>query len=95
MSYPAKIFTEPKDPGATGEWGIDWSAWLAGDTIAASVWEIPAGIEKVSDRRTGTVAYVKLKGGTAGKSYDLTNTITTTGGTLIEPRTIRIHVEER
>jgi len=75
---PAATFT--KDPSAVLDYAIDWSAWLGSDTIATSTWSVPTGITRDSDTNTTTRATIWLSGGTAGQTYQLTNTITTAGG---------------
>lgn len=69
-----------KDPDAVLDYSIDWTAWLNGDTISASSWDVPEGIVKDSDTNDTTSATVWLSGGTAGQSYVLTNHITTAAG---------------
>lgn len=90
-----KTQTFRKDPDATLDYGFDWSDWLAaGETIADSDWDIPAEIIN-EDEETGTDATkVWLSGGTAGTSYTITNTITTSAG-RIDERSMLIIVEER
>jgi len=83
-----------KDPAAVLDYGLDWSAWLDGDTIDTSTWTITTGLTKDGDDHDGTTTTVWLSGGTAGTSYRATNRITTTGGRTDE-RTIRITVSDR
>jgi hypothetical protein len=83
-----------KDPEATLDYVVDWSAWLDGDTIATSTWDAGAGITVESESDNETTATVWLSGGTAGTDYAVTNTIVTDGGRTDE-RTIRIAVRER
>lgn len=83
-----------KDPAAVLDFLVDWTAWLAGDTITTSTWAVPTGITKDSDSKTATAAKVWLSGGTAGTDYRLTNHIVTAGGRTDE-RTIRIQVREK
>lgn len=86
--------TFTKDPDAILDYAVDWSRWLAGDTIAASVWIVPAGLAKVSETNTATKAVVWLSGGSAGVAYTVTNRITTAAGRT-EDRSFTIRVEER
>ena len=86
--------TFTKDPNAVLDYSVDWSRWLDGDTIATSVWTVPAGLTKVSDTNTTTKTTVWLSGGTADQSYTVTNRITTTGGRT-EDRSFIVKVEER
>lgn len=72
-------------------WALDWTDYLsnanngAPDTIATSVWQVPAGITKVSDSIDGKKAIVRLSGGTAGESYICENTITMTTSGYTKP----------
>lgn len=86
--------TFTKDPNAVLDYTIDWTRWLAGDTIATSEWLVPIGLAKVADTKTASSATVWLSGGTAGQSCAVTNRITTTGGRT-EDRSFTIRVEER
>ena len=95
-----------KDPDAVLDYGIDWSdkdaatnaigdnGWLQGDTIASSVWTVPAGITKDSDSFNDTSAIAWLSGGVIGKRYELANTVTTAGGRT-EDRSISILVRSK
>jgi hypothetical protein len=69
-----------KDPVAVLDYLVDWTAWLAGDTIATSSFVVDAGLTKQSQTNTPSTATVWLAGGTIGQSYNVTNTITTAGG---------------
>lgn len=86
--------TFTKDPDAVLDYIVDWSRWLAGDTIAASLWIVPADLTKVTESNLATKAIVWLSGGTAGQSYTVTNRITTAGGRT-EDRSFTIRVEDR
>ena len=86
-----------KDPQAILEYGVDWKTnWLKGDTIVASTWELPAGIElgptqpSVSDG----VATVWLAGGALGETYKVVNHITTAQGRQ-DDRTLHVVIQHR
>jgi hypothetical protein len=83
-----------KDPNSVLDYQIDWSTWLASDTIATSTWTAPTGITIASSSNTTTAATVWLSGGTAGVWYSLVNRIVTAGART-EDRTIQVRVEER
>lgn len=76
----------PKDPNDIDFFELRWSKALKGDTIAASVWLIPAGIESTTDEilQSGTRTRVWLSGGTAGTKYVLTNRVTTAAGRQLD-----------
>jgi hypothetical protein len=55
------------DPDAVLDYTIDWSQWLGdGETIAASTWDVPAGLTEVDESETTTATSVRVSGGTAG-----------------------------
>lgn len=83
-----------KDPNDVLEYQVNWSTWLATDTITASTWIMPTGITKDSDTFTNTVTTIWLSGGTAGTFYELVNRITTVGGRTRD-FTCVIKVQER
>ncbi len=69
-----------KDPDATLDYRMDWSAWLGTDTIASALWTIPTGITSALQTNTTTTATVRLSGGTASSMYTVTCTILTVSG---------------
>ncbi len=83
-----------KDPHATLDYGVDWSAWLGADTIESVAWSVPAGLTKTAESNTDTVAYVWLSGGTAGTTYQVVCRVTTTGGRT-DDRTLELICKER
>jgi hypothetical protein len=88
MNWPAK------DPDANLDYSLDWTAWLAGDTIAASSWVIPDGLEAGTMTNNDTVATIWLSGGAPGSTYKITNQITTAAGRTDE-RTVTLRVVEQ
>ena len=85
-----------KDPDARLDYGFDWSKWLKADTISASSWFVPVGIDEATPAPsfTATDTTIWIDGGTVGQSYDLINSIQTAAGRL-EDRTLRLTVKER
>ena len=84
----------PKDPAEVLDYNIDWTARLAGDTIATSAW---APLASGSSLAIGSTYYISnmtkvwLSGGTLGQTYNLKNTITTAAGeTMVETASIFI-----
>ena len=76
-----KTWTRDHDPDAVLDYGCDWTAWLAGDTITASSWTVSGtGLTIDSDSNTTTTTTVWVSGGTDGTNYDLTNHIVTDDG---------------
>lgn len=86
-----------KDPNAVLDYGFDWSDWLqSGETIVTSTWINPDGItiNSSSSLSESTVAWIS--GGTAGKTYRLTNRVVTSNSPArTEDRTLTIEVQER
>ncbi len=95
MSISIFATAKPKDPAVKKDYGIDWTAWLAGDTIASSVWEITSGgpatlsLSTFDDTRTK----IWVEGGVNGDRLILTNHITTAGGRS-EERSILIPIRD-
>jgi hypothetical protein len=83
------IATLYKAPIEVLDYGVAWSEWLAGDTIATSTWAVPVGLtlESQSHGSSGTTAWIS--GGTAGILYEIDNRITTALGRTAT-RTFRI-----
>jgi hypothetical protein len=81
------------DPDAVLDYTLNWSAWLASDTITASTWVAPSGVTVDSDTHTTTHTTAWIRSETSG-SYTLTNRITTAGGRT-DDRSVSIWVKER
>jgi hypothetical protein len=91
LKWPAK------DPGATKDYDLDWSAWLGSDTIASSTWSaLPAGSALVMSNPSfvSPITKVWLSGGTLGQTYVLENTITTAAGET-EVRRVSILIKKQ
>lgn len=82
-----------KDPDAKLDYTVDWTKWLAGDTISKSEWIVPDGLNGEDDSNTSTTATIWLSGGTAGHEYTVTNRITTAAG-RVNDRSFKILVIE-
>jgi uncharacterized phiE125 gp8 family phage protein len=70
---------EQKRPDEVRDYSHDWSAWLDGDTITASVWD-EEGVTLDSDASDGTTVTAWVSGGTNGTTARLVNTIETAAG---------------
>lgn len=93
----------PRAPDAIRTYGLDWSGTLAsGDTLASVAWTVPAGLTLVSQGANseivtegrnsyaaGTLALVRLSGGTAGTDYTLTCAVVTAQGDR-DSRSVRL-----
>lgn len=83
-----------KDPGDTLQYGFDWTDWLDGDTISASEWDLPATLGDDAGDHDDTGTTVLVSGGTAGRTYTITNRITTAAGQTAE-LSMRIRISQR
>lgn len=90
-----------KDPGAKLNYTIDWEDWMpTNGTISTSTFAlqtIAGDAAPLVNHATSIATYqvsVVISGGTAGKIYKVTNTITTNSG-LIDKRFFRLHVKAR
>lgn len=73
-----RVYT--KNPDDEVDYYIDWTPWLAGDTISTSQWTIPDGLTKISDSISGSLAVIWLGDGVSSTNYIAVNTIVTGGG---------------
>jgi len=69
-----------KDPDEVLDFRIDWSDWLAGDTISSATWTVPAGLTKDSEARDDSSTTVGLSGGADETDYRIVCVITTAAG---------------
>lgn len=84
-----------KDPDAVLDYKIDWSTWLDDDSITLSEWASNSAEITIDDsENTDTESIVWLSGGLVGKTYVLTNHITTMYGRE-DDRSIKIKIENR
>jgi hypothetical protein len=85
-----------KDPGGVIDHAVDWDAgYLAGRSIAASVWQVsPAGLTLSGARISGGRTAITLADGLAGRIYRVSNRVTLSDGSSDE-RTLVVRVEER
>lgn len=80
--------------GAALDYTLDWAESLdSGDTIAASDWAVDPGLLASQKSYTDDLTTVWLSGGLGGKSYAVTNSITTSTGRR-DSKTFRLFVRE-
>lgn len=98
----AEISWPPKDPSDVLDYTIDWNDSVkpvleSGESISTSTWTVPSGITKDSDSKTSTKTTIVLSGGTAGTTYEITNTIVTdnTSPARTYERSVNVEVRER
>lgn len=87
-----------KDPGARVDHGIDWAAYLAGQSVMASAWEVApveaGGLTVEASAFEAQRTSARLSGGVVGHVYRLTNRVTLSDG-QVDERSVTIRVEER
>lgn len=96
LARAARHVWPPKDPADRRvAYAVDWTARLdAGDTLAASTFELPGGLIAENAANTATAASVQISGGAAGCAYEIVNRVTTTRGAELE-QAIRLRVKTR
>lgn len=83
-----------KDPDSVLDYMIDWSIWLADDTISTSAWIVLGDIVIDEDTYNTTSTTIWVSGGIIGKLSSFTNRITTVGGRTVD-RTFSIQCQTR
>lgn len=83
-----------KDPDAVLDYQWDWTAWLAGDTIASCTVTAQDGLAVSDTSNTATAVTAWLDGGTADQRYTVTCHVVTAAGRE-DDRTITVSVMER
>ena len=87
-----------KDPLSRVDYTIDWSPFLDGQTIAASLWSVtPEEEGGIAAGETGfapTWTVARLAGGVSGHAYSVSNQVTFSDG-RIDLRAITLRVEAR
>jgi hypothetical protein len=99
-----------KDPSEILNYSVDWSRFLASDTILSATWfiydadgvktEVGAGVTVdgltvQSVGRTSTVASIKVSAGTLNKEYKIVCQITFNTSALVAERTIILPIKDR
>lgn len=88
-------FSKRKKPIAVLDYGFYLELWLAGDTIATSTWTQTVSPDNAltvtHEANTDSRTSARFSGGTWGKTYEITNRITTVGG-LQEEWTLRLSI---
>jgi hypothetical protein len=96
-----------KAPGDVENFGFSWVKMLMwGDVVLTSTWAAQPGITlgvaniNTVDRMLfgqqhppGTITAVMVAGGTVGSHYDITNTVVTAAGRVLN-RKLRVHVRD-
>ncbi len=90
----ARLTWPDKDPAETLTYSITWGDLLGSDAIASADWAVPTGLTGGAEVLSGYVTSVSISGGTAGVTYGVQCTVTTTAG-LIYSRTILLEVATR
>lgn len=56
-----------------------WAARLDGETISSATYELPDGLTNEADSESGSIAQVRVSGGSEGYTYRVISKITTSG----------------
>lgn len=88
-----------KDPDALLDYAVDWGAdYLAGDALASSSWSVspdePGGVSIATSACDLLTSSVQVSGGEPGKTYRLSNLVTTASGRR-DSRSVVLRVEKR
>ncbi|HUD93425.1 hypothetical protein [Sphingobium sp.] len=87
-----------KDPQARIDHEIDWSAYLAAQTLIASSWAVEpeeaGGLVTEQSAFEDQRSSARLSGGLVGRLYRLTNHVMLSDG-QVDERSVTIRVEER
>lgn len=79
------IVLSRKDPDEVIEYVVDWTTELGTDeTIDTYQFIVEDGLTKVSDAKTSKKTQIKVSGGESGKTYQITNRLTTSLGQTLE-----------
>ena len=74
------MFSAFKDPSADLDYTVNWTVWLAGDTISSATVTVPTGLTLGSSSFTDTAVTGWISGGTTGQQYVVEFSITTAAG---------------
>ncbi|WLB43024.1 hypothetical protein QIH93_20980 [Bradyrhizobium ottawaense] len=81
----ARVAWPSKSPAELLDYGVDWQLRFArGEAIAASSFELPAGVVATRSTFGGSLTQLLIAGGVNGELYRVLNRITTTGGRTLE-----------
>ena len=87
-----------KDPEARVDYAIDWGLYLDGQTVVDSGWTVApdeeGGVAIEEDSFALDQTAVRLSGGMAGHSYQVSNQVTLSDGSA-DARSLIVRVEER
>jgi hypothetical protein len=84
-----------KDPAAVLDYYIDWTAWLAGDTILTSTWTVTGGDVTLGvPIDLGAIQGIWINAGTVGTHALVTNHIVTVEGRA-DDRSIALVLKEQ
>lgn len=95
IEYTCRPADYEKDPDSTILLPFHWAQELDGDTIATSDFLLPDGLTEGTNGGTGSLRTVKVSGGDCGRTYRVTNRITTTTGGLTLYKTVRVVVRNQ
>jgi hypothetical protein len=83
-----------KDPNAVLDYKLDWTSWLALDTLLTVTWSVPQDLVKTTQANDQYTSTIWLSGGRAGTSYTVECRVTTLGGRT-EERSFKVICQDR
>ena len=86
--------TLQKTATAKRDYAIDWSVNAPSDPITAVIWSVPAGITNLTTAFSGSVATIRLSGGSVGQTYLISATATRQSG-QIDKRSFQVTIVPR
>ena len=88
----------PKSPTDVADYYIDWSNFLSSnESITSVAVTVPSGITAVENSFTDNVVRIRLSGGTAGTTYAIVCTVTTTNSetfAVTKPLLVEVRVAQ-
>ena len=94
---PLPLPRSQKDPQATLDYVVDWSAWLepsSNDILVSVNWIVPVGLTKSSQTNDSTTATIWLSGGALNRVYTVTCRVTTLNN-RIQDYSFQLFVQDR
>lgn len=83
-----------KHPDAELDYKIDWTAWLEGDTITNSIWDVPTPLVAENSISDSTSATIWLSGGVEKSTVVVKNSIVTALGRE-ESKSIKFYITSK
>jgi hypothetical protein len=86
MMTVTELAWPPKKPDDILDYAVDWTGTLRGESIDRSVFDVPHGLIKLSEKIDHSRTQLWLTGGQDGQLYIIANRIRTNLGRVLEQR---------